>query len=108
MSVTATTKLQFLWRDARISTEFRSGVSLHSHTMYSEETLEIVPRYIAGAPYLGAAIRRETARYNRRTGAQFDFGRCYWTPPLTARQAFRVEEKQIQRRFQLPGIISLT
>jgi len=108
MRVTATTQLQLFWRDSFVHKDFRSGVSLHSHTMYSEESLGMVPRYTAGVPYLGDAIRRQQAEYSRNKGRDFDFGRAFWTPPLAARQAYRLEEKQIQRRLQLPGLISIT
>jgi len=65
MSVTARSSLQFFWQDADVPGEFRTGVSLHSHTMYSEESLEIVPRYTARIPYLGDAIRRQESIYGR-------------------------------------------
>jgi hypothetical protein len=108
MSVTAMTKLRFFWRDGLIPKEFRAGVSLHSHTMHSKESLEMVPRYTKGVPYLGAAIRRQQAEYCRKKGRNFDFQHAFWTPPLTPRQAYRLEEKQIQRRLQLPALVSLT
>lgn len=68
----------------------------------------MVPRYTGKVPYLGAAIRRQQAEYGRNTGCEFDFGRAFWTPPFAPRQAYRIEEKQIQRRFQLPALVSLT
>jgi hypothetical protein len=76
--------------------------------MYSEESLDMVPRYTANVPYLGRAIRRQEAEYQQRTRQSFDFGHAFWTPPLAPRQAFRLEEKQIQRKLQLPGLVSLT
>ncbi len=108
MAVTATTKLQFFWRDGSVAKDFRTGVSLHSHTMYSEESLDMVPRYTGKVPCLGAAICRQQAEYGRRTGCKLDFSDAFWTPPFAPRQAFRIEEKQIQRRLQLPALISLT
>ena len=73
-------------------------MSLHSHTMYSEESVESIPRHIARVPYL-ARILRDT---------RLDLNSLYWTPPLAPRQAYRLEEKQIHRRFQLPALVSLT
>lgn len=108
MPVAATTKLQSFWRDGSVSKEFRTGVSLHSHTMYSEESLDIVPRYTHRAPYLYATIRRQQAEYSRKTGRDFDFRHAFWTPPFAPRQAYRIEEKQIQRQFQLPALVSIT
>ncbi len=68
----------------------------------------MVPRYTAKVPYLGAAIRRQEAEYRRQEHRSFDFGRAYWTPPLAPRQAYRLEEKQIQRQLRLPALVSLT
>jgi hypothetical protein len=76
--------------------------------MYSEESLDMVPRYTAHVPYLGRAIRRQEAEYQQRTKQSFDFGHAFWTPPLAPRQAFRLEEKQIQRKLRLPALVSLT
>ena len=108
MPVTAESNFQFFWQDRSVSGHFRSGVSLHSHTMFSEEGLDMVPRYTAKVPYLGRAIRRQEAEYSAKKGRKFDFNNAFWTPPLAPRQAYRLEEKQIQRQFQLPGLISLT
>ena len=76
--------------------------------MHSEESLEMIPRYTAKVPYLGAAIRRQEAEYKQQNGDRLDFKRAYWTPPLSPREAHRLEEKQIQSQFQLPGFVSLT
>jgi hypothetical protein len=108
MCVTTATRVQFFWEDRSIHRDFRTGVSLHSHTMYSEESLEMIPRYTAKVPYLGRAIRRQSEEFNRRNGFDLDFANAFWTPPFAPRQAYRLEEKQIQRQFQLPGIVSLT
>jgi hypothetical protein len=108
MPVTARSSLQFFWRDSTIGPDFRTGVSLHSHTMYSKESLDMVPRYTAHVPYLGRAIRVQEAEYSAKSGRSFDFNRAYWTPPLAPRQAYRLEEKQIQRLLQLPALVSIT
>jgi hypothetical protein len=102
------TTFQFLWKDHRIDPDFRAGVSLHSHTTYSEESLAMVPRYTAKVPYLGAAIRRQQNEYLAAKSRHLDFGRAFWTPPLSPRQAHRLEEKQIHSRFNLPAFVSLT
>ncbi len=105
--MTATT-FQFVWQDRTVQKMFKSGVSLHSHTMYSEESLEMIPRHTAKVPYLGSAIRRHEAEYLQAKGDHLDFRRAFWTPPLAPRQAHRLEQKQIEDQFQLPGLVSLT
>lgn len=102
------TTFQFLWKDQRIDRDFRAGVSLHSHTMYSEESMAAVPRYTAKVPYFGAAVCRQQKEYLAAKRDHLDFGRAFWTPPLSPRQAHRLEEKQIHSRFNLPGFVSLT
>ena len=89
MPCRSTTEVQFLWRDRFVPSDFRSGVSLHSHTMYSEESLDVLPRWAA-----------RHAHPDLRNG--------FWTPPLTPRQAYRLEQTQIEAAFQLPGLVSLT
>lgn len=112
MPAKAESTVQFFWKIANwkpcVPCGFRSGVSLHSHTMFSEESLDMVPRYTGSVPYLGAAIRRQEAEYSAKKGQDFDFGKAFWTPPLAPRQAYRLEEKQIHRRFELPALVSLT
>lgn len=91
------TSLQFLWEDPIIPSQFRSGVSLHSHTMYSEESLDVLVRHVSRVPVLSRTLPKH-----------IDYGRVFWTPPLSPRRAYRVEEKQIQRLLNLPALVSLT
>lgn len=95
----ARTTVQVLWRNRAINPEFRSGVSLHSHTMYSEESLEALSHHLCRLPC--AALRL-------LPGTRLDPSHAYWTPPLPPRRAYRLEEKQIHRRLQLPALVSLS
>jgi hypothetical protein len=108
MTVTSKNSFQLFWQTPTIPTGFRSGVSLHSHTMYSEESLDMVPRYTSKLPYLGNAIRKQEDEYHRINKKRFSFEDAFWTPPLAPRQAYRLEEKQIRRKFKLQALISLT
>ncbi len=117
MAVTAQTSLQFLVKGpigqssgglCRVPDRFKAGVSLHSHTMFSEESLDLVPRYTANLPYFGNAIRRIRTRHDAAQSQPLNFNHAFWTPPLSPCQAYRLEEKQIERHFKLPGLISLT
>jgi hypothetical protein len=75
--------------------------------MYSEESLETISRYTAKLPYVGPAIRFEGAGFQGK-GEGLDFRRAFWTPPLTPRQACRLEQRQIEAEFQIPGLVSIT
>lgn len=108
MPVAAATKLQFLWRNRSIAKQFRAGVSLHSHTMYSEESLDSAAPFIASVPFLSRAIRRQESEYRRTRGIDLNLQRGFWTPPLAPRQALGLEQKQIEAQFELPALVSLT
>jgi hypothetical protein len=100
-------EILFQWAHPEASDRFRTGVSLHSHTCLSEESLDVIPRYTANVPYLGGAIREQQRLYRQRTGSTLDFGRAFWTPPLSPRQAWELETTQIQRMRKRP-LVSLT
>jgi len=100
--------LHLHWRDPSAVQRFRCGVSLHSHTLHSEESLAFVPRYTGGVPLLSDAIRQQEQRYLARTGQKLDFSRAFWRPPLSPRQAFDVEKRQIEDALGLDALVSLT
>jgi hypothetical protein len=68
MAVADGTTFQFMWRDRSIGSDFRAGVSLHSHTMYSEESLETISRYTSKMPLRRPwdSIGRSRIRRGRR------------------------------------------
>ena len=97
MKAQSRSTFQFFKRNPCVASYFRGGVSLHSHTMHSEESLEMLPHYVRKVPVLRRALDRQVA-----------YAELFWTPPLSPRQAHRLEEKQIQRSFALPALVSLT
>ena len=96
----------FGWRpDAFLG--YRTGVSLHSHTSHSRESLDFIPRVCAGVAPLSAALRRYEARYRRLHGKDLDYYSAWWTPPLGPREALAVERGQIESRGLAP-LVSIT
>ena len=91
----------FLWRDPGLVHKFKAAVCLHGHTMYSEECLDFLPRYLKHVP----GVSRLVEDCERR-GA-LNFARAYWTPPLTPASALSLEEEQIAD-LGLRPMISLT
>jgi len=91
-----------------VAAEFRSAVSLHSHTMHSREYLGRLPSYIARVPIASLVIEREIGRLHLYTGRVFDFRRIFWTPPLSPREAMELEEGQIRTSTGLRPLVSLT
>jgi hypothetical protein len=87
---------------------YRSGVSLHSHTMHSKEYLGRLPTYIAKVPLGHFILEREIGRLHLYEKRIFDFDTFYWTPPLSPREAYELERGQIQERLKLAALVSLS
>jgi len=100
--------LYLLWRDRSCAARFRCGVSIHSHTLHSRESLAFVPRYTAGVPLLAPAIRAQEERYFAYYGRRLDFGRAFWRPPLAPSEALQLEKAQIGERLGLDPLVSIS
>ena len=87
---------------------YRSGVSLHSHTMHSKERLGRLPTYIDKFPIGGYIIERELGRLHLYEGWNFDFKKYYWTPPLSPREAYELESGVIEKQLVLQPLVSLS
>jgi hypothetical protein len=92
----------------QVSGTYRSGVSLHSHTMHSREFLGRLPGYIAKIPIASYVIEREVGRLHLYGGRVVDFQKIYWTPPLSPREAFEVEQRQVEEKLGLRALVSLS
>jgi len=88
--------------------KYRTGVSLHSHTMHSREFLGRLPGYISRIPIASYIIEREIGKMHLYTGRVLNFKEFYWTPPLSAREAHELEQQQIEKRLGLRALVSLT
>jgi hypothetical protein len=87
---------------------FRTGVSLHSHTLHSRESLDFIERVTADTPWLSGAIRKQQAKYRALKGRDLDLKRAWWTPPLSPRQAWELEKTQIENTLAMDALVSIT
>jgi hypothetical protein len=100
-------KLAWFDRDQPLIRQFKTGVSIHSHTNCSKESLEFIGRLFDPHPLL-RTIRRALEDTVSRTGLQLDFARGYWTPPLSPRSAYEVEKNQIEQKLGMQALVSLS
>ncbi len=98
--------VHFAWRGTPWQ-RARTGVSLHSHTSHSRETLEFLPHIAAHVPGLLAMVRAEETRYRRLYGREINYQNAWWTPPLGPREALSVEREQIER-LGLQSLVSIS
>ncbi|GGG62661.1 PHP domain-containing protein [Edaphobacter dinghuensis] len=100
--------ISYLWREPEAAKSFTTGVSLHSHTNQSQETLDFIAELSKNWGILQPLMRWCEDRCQRLAGIRPDYAHSYWTPPLTPSLAFDLERSQIEDRLQMPGLVSLT
>jgi len=100
--------VSYLWREPEAAKGFTTGVSLHSHTNQSKETLDFIAELSKDWKVLQPVMRWAERRGKRLTGIDPDYARAYWTPPLTPSLAFDLERGQIEDKLQIQGLVSLT
>jgi hypothetical protein len=88
--------------------EFNSAVSLHSHTFHSWEVMSDLPAYIARIPIVAEWFARELRSRDGPEGRRVDFSKGWWHPPVSPRGVFESEAAQIEARFDLAAIVSVT
>jgi hypothetical protein len=101
-------QISYLWKNPDAARNFSTGVSLHSHTNRSRETLDFVVKVIASDGFWGRLYRRLEPLHSKHATLKVDYARGYWTPPLTPRLAFDLERRQIESRLQRAALVSIT
>ena len=99
-------KITSNWKQPLATCEFTTGVSLHSHTSASEETLGFIHAMFVVMPGLKRVFDYYAA-CSARHGVRLDFDRANWRPPLQPKMAFDLEARQIQR-LGLNSLVSIT
>jgi hypothetical protein len=99
--------ISYLWRDQSAPRGFTNGVSLHSHTNQSRETLDFLANFGNQYPFLRPLLSRLERRAEQLHGVRIDYAASFWTPPMTPKLAFDLESRQIQK-LGLNAMVSLT
>ncbi len=99
--------ISYLWRDKDAPKGFRTGVSLHSHTNQSRETLDFLANFGNQFPVMRPLLSRLERRAEQLHGIRIDYSASYWTPPMTPKLAFDLEMRQIEK-LGLSPMVSIT
>jgi hypothetical protein len=100
----AKSTISYLWCDKSAAQGFRSGVSLHSHTNQSKETLSFLANIGAQYPIIRPLLARLERQSEADHGMRIDYAAAYWTPPLTPKLAFDLESAQIEKLDVAPMV----
>ncbi len=92
-----TSTISYLWRDPGAARTFKTGVSLHSHTNQSQETLDFVADWGCQYKLIRPLLNRLERRSSGNHGIPINWRASYWTPPLTPKLAFELESAQIEK-----------
>lgn len=103
----AKSTISYLWRDKNAAQGFRTGVSIHSHTNQSKETLDFLANFGNQYPLIRPLISRMEQRSHSNHGVRVDYARSYWTPPMTPKLAFELESRQIEN-LDIASLVSLS
>lgn len=103
----AQSTISYLWRDQNASRGFCSGISLHSHTNQSRETLDFLANFGNQFPMMRPIMSRLERRAQQNHGFKVDYSASFWTPPMTPKLAFDLERKQIEKLDVAP-MVSIT
>lgn len=100
-------RFYYHWKSDDEWRRFTAGVSLHSHTWNSHESLAFLPVTVQKMYFLPRLLRWAEARYHRKWRADFDYSLGYWTSPVSPEAAYRLEAHQIASQGLHP-LVSLT
>jgi len=92
----ADSTISYLWRDRKAAKGYRSGISLHSHTNQSQETLDFLANFCNQYPFARPLISRMERRSESVHGVRVNYSASYWTPPMTPKLAYDLECRQIE------------
>lgn len=100
-------RISYLWNEPAAAAGFSTGISLHSHTNQSKETLDFIANLGKSFSWIRPVLNRLERRSIVRYGITLNYAAGYWTPPMTPRLAFDLESKQIEKLGLLP-LVSIT
>lgn len=103
----ASSTISYLWRDKNATQGFRSGVSLHSHTNQSKETLDFLANLGNTYPLIRPLLSRLERRSEEMHGVRINYAESYWTPPMTPMLAYDLERRQIEK-LDVASMVSLS
>lgn len=95
------------WNAPQAIVPYDTGVSLHSHSSLSEESLDSIYALGLALPGGPALSRYYEKRCQRKYGLTLDFNRAHWRPLLQPRMAYELESEQIQQLGLYP-LVSIT
>ena len=100
-------EVSYRWKNPQTTRRYTTGVSLHTHTSMSLETLSFIHAMCTCLPLVGRVVDFYDRASRRHRNLPLDFEAAHWRPPLTPRMTFDSEHRQIAN-LGLEPLISIT
>ena len=100
-------QVSHIWKEPEAIYGYTTGVSLHSHTSHSLETLTFIHAMCDGLPFFGKIIDHYKRVSLDKYGMKLDFEAANWRPPLPPLMAYKLEREQVSG-LGLRALISIT
>ena len=100
-------QISYLWQDEEAADSYITGVSLHSHTNQSRETLDFLAALGKRIGWIDSVVASVERRARTNWSFSVNYAASYWTPPLTPKLAFDLESEQIEK-LGLRALVSLS
>ncbi len=100
-------QISYLWKDEEAADSYITGVSLHSHTNQSRETLDFLAKLGNRIGVIKRVLDRGERSAQSKHRISINYEESYWTPPLTPKLAFDLECGQIEK-LGLRSLVSLS
>jgi len=109
-------RISYLWEEQQrvkngkdsVVSEYSTGVSLHSHTSLSEESMIFISKMAKNIAWLRLIFEQCEKRTIARHNTKIDFVAGNWRPPLVPKMAFELESRQIEEELGLHALVSIT
>lgn len=101
-------RVSCLWKEADPARAYTTGVSLHSHTNHSQESLCFLADFFRRNTQLKRWLEAQNRHAVQTSGTPLTLDNAYWTPPLAPIAALRLESAQIEQKLGLRSLVSIT
>lgn len=101
-------KILYKDRDRPLDEGFCTGISLHSHTLHSKESVNFIKRLTQQSLFVRGLIYVHHRTRSDSPTLEGELARLWWRPPLSAGQALHLERSQIEEKLQMAPIVSIT
>ncbi|HVM76608.1 MAG TPA: hypothetical protein VMU07_00425 [Candidatus Paceibacterota bacterium] len=98
----------FLWKERDAARRYRAAVSLHAHTNHSQEKMIFFPPLMRCCKLGRVLLQAIESRHRKNRNEDVNYSSAWWRPPLSPREVYDSEQKQISAMGVGRAYVSIT